>query len=118
MATAAVRGRPRVLDACEIDARTEMERHWGAVRDWLVAIFRYQGIEDAVAEELALLPGAEELAALLAVEDARAAAARYDLVVVDCAPTGCDAAPARAARARARAPSASCSGCSRRSRAS
>jgi arsenite-transporting ATPase len=82
-----VRGRPLVLDACEIDARTEMERHWGAVRDWLVAIFRYQGIEDTVAEELALLPGAEELSALLAVE-AHAQGGAYDLVVVDCAPTG------------------------------
>jgi arsenite-transporting ATPase len=87
VATAAVRGRPLVLDACEIDARTEMERHWGAVRDWLVAIFRYQGIEDTVAEELALLPGAEELSALLAVE-AHAQGGAYDLVVVDCAPTG------------------------------
>ena len=47
-----------------------MERHWGAVRDWLVAVFRYQGIDEAVAEELALLPGAEELAALLAVDAA------------------------------------------------
>lgn len=87
VATAAVRGRALRLDACEIDARAEMERHWGAVRDWLVAVFRYQGIEDAVAEELALLPGAEELAALLAVE-AHARSGAWDLVVVDCAPTG------------------------------
>ena len=75
------------LLACELDARVEMERHWGSVRDWLVALFRYQGIEEVVAEELALLPGAEELAALLAVE-AFARAGRHDLVVVDCAPTG------------------------------
>jgi arsenite-transporting ATPase len=64
-----------------------MERHWGAVREWLVAVFRYQGIEEAVAEELALLPGAEELSALLAVEE-HARSGAYDLVVVDCAPTG------------------------------
>jgi arsenite-transporting ATPase len=64
-----------------------MERHWGAVRDWLVAVFRYQGIEEAVAEELALLPGAEELAALLAVEE-QVRSGAFDLVVVDCAPTG------------------------------
>jgi arsenite/tail-anchored protein-transporting ATPase len=75
------------LHAAEIDARFAMERHWGAVRDWLVAVFRYQGIDETVAEELALLPGAEELAALLAVEE-HARSGAFDLLVVDCAPTG------------------------------
>jgi arsenite-transporting ATPase len=75
------------LHAAEIDAAAAMERHWGAVRDWLVSVFRYQGIEETVAEELALLPGAEELAALLAVEEHSRSGA-HDLVVVDCAPTG------------------------------
>jgi arsenite-transporting ATPase len=75
------------LDAVELDARVEMERHFGRVREWLVELFRWQGIEEAVAEELALLPGAEELAALLAVEE-HARGGAWDLVVVDCAPTG------------------------------
>ncbi len=75
------------LDAVEIDARVEMTRHWGRIRDYLVSLFRYQGIEDMVAEELALLPGAEELTTLLGVEDL-ARSGDYDLVVLDCAPTG------------------------------
>lgn len=75
------------LSALEVDARAEMESHWGSIRDYLVAIFRYQGIEATVAEELALLPGAEELTTLLAV-DAHARSGDYDLVIVDCAPTG------------------------------
>lgn len=75
------------LHAVEVDARAEMERHWGAIRDYLTALFRHQGIEAIVADELALLPGAEEMAALLAVEQ-HARAGAYDLVVVDCAPTG------------------------------
>lgn len=74
------------LEAVEVDARTEMARHWGHIRDYLVSLFRYQGIEEVVAEELALLPGAEELATLFAVETL-AKADRHDLVVVDCAPT-------------------------------
>ncbi len=74
------------LEAIEVDARAEMARHWGRVRDYLVALLRYQGIEEIVAEELALLPGAEELTTLLAVE-AHAREGAYDLVVVDCAPT-------------------------------
>jgi arsenite-transporting ATPase len=74
------------LDALEVDARAETARHWGRIRDYLVALFRYQGIEDVVAEELALLPGAEEITSLLAVEE-WARRGRYELVVVDCAPT-------------------------------
>ena len=74
------------LDAVEIDARTETARHWGHIRGYLVRAFRHQGIEEVVAEELALLPGAEEVATLLAV-DALARSGAYDLLVVDCAPT-------------------------------
>jgi arsenite-transporting ATPase len=75
------------LHALEVDARLAMERHWGRVRDYLISLFRYQGIEEVVAEELALLPGAEELATLLAVEEL-VASGDFGLVVVDCAPTG------------------------------
>ena len=75
-----------LLDALEADARAEMARHWGRVRDYLLELFRHQGIEAVVAEELALLPGAEELATLLAVEE-QGREGGYDLVVVDCAPT-------------------------------
>jgi len=75
------------LDAVEIDARAEVERSWGRIRDYLVALFRYQGIEEIVAEELALLPGAEELTTLLGVERILRSS-RYDLVILDCAPTG------------------------------
>ncbi|MCR9098136.1 MAG: ArsA family ATPase [bacterium] len=75
------------LDACEVEARHVIETHWGRVREYLVNLLRHQGIDEVVAEELALLPGAEELATLVSVEDF-AASGRYDLIVVDCAPTG------------------------------
>jgi len=86
-ATSEAPAAPGALFAVEVDARAEMERHWGAIRDYLTALFRHQGIESIVADELALLPGAEEMAALLAVE-AHARSGAFDLVVVDCAPTG------------------------------
>ena len=63
-----------------------MQHHWGRIRDYLVEMFRYQGIEDVVAEELAQLPGTEEITTLLAVEEL-ADSGRYDLLIVDCAPT-------------------------------
>jgi arsenite-transporting ATPase len=74
------------LDAIEIDARVEMLRRWGRIREFLVAMFEYRGIDAVVAEELALLPGAEEITTLLAVEE-YAQAGGYEFVVVDCAPT-------------------------------
>ena len=74
------------LHAVEIDPRKEMLSHWGTIRDYLVAIFRHQGIDDVVAEELALLPGAEEITTLLAVEQF-AQSGDYDFAVLDCAPT-------------------------------
>ena len=75
------------LDAMEVDARHVIESHWGRVRSYLVELFRYQGIEEVVADELALLPGADELATLVSVEE-WAESGDYDLIVVDCAPTG------------------------------
>ena len=74
------------LDAVEIDARAETARHWGRIQEYLVSMFLYQGIEAVVAEELALLPGAEEIVTLLAVEQ-YVDSGSYDFVVVDCAPT-------------------------------
>jgi len=74
------------LHATELDARRELEHHWGSIRKYLVSLFRYQGIEETVSEELALMPGAEELTTLLAVERF-ARSRRFDVVVVDCAPT-------------------------------
>ena len=85
-----VRAEPREvapgLDAVEIDTRVELVRHWGHVREFLVALLTHHGIEAVVAEELALLPGAEEVMTLLAVEELASSDA-YDLIVVDCAPT-------------------------------
>jgi len=75
------------LSAVELDARAEMSLHYGAIREYLVELFRFQGIDEVLADELALLPGAEEITALLAVEEL-AQTGEYDFVVLDCAPTG------------------------------
>ena len=71
----------------EIDVLREMEVHWKTVRDWLVALMRWQGADDLVADEVAVLPGMEELVGLLYISR-YAESSEYDLLIVDCAPTG------------------------------
>ena len=71
----------------EVDVLTELGTRWKAVQDWLSALMRWQGADEVVAEELAVLPGMEEMVALLYINHYHEAK-DYDLLVVDCAPTG------------------------------
>lgn len=71
----------------EIDVLRELDVHWKTVQDWLAALMRWQGADELVAEEVAILPGMEELVGLLYISR-YAESQDYDLLVVDCAPTG------------------------------
>ena len=70
----------------EIDVYTEMETYWSTVQDWLTALMQWQGVDDVVAQEMAILPGMEELVGLLYIS--RHYEEDYDFLIVDCAPTG------------------------------
>lgn len=72
--------------AQQIDARERLEEQWGEIRQWLVEVFEWAGVEAVEAEELSLLPGLDELFALAGIEQL-CAEGRHDVVVVDCAPT-------------------------------
>lgn len=76
------------LWAQEINALRELEDHWDRIHEYLTALFASQeGVDDIVAEELASPPGMEEVASLMQIKHHRATG-RYDVLVVDCAPTG------------------------------
>ena len=75
------------LDAMEIDVQHELDREFGPIRDFLTQFFKGQGLDEVVADEMAILPGMEELFSLLRVADL-AHGGHYDLLLVDCAPTG------------------------------
>jgi arsenite-transporting ATPase len=75
------------LDALEIDVNKELSDHWGVIHEWLTRFMTARGVEDTVAEEMAILPGMEELFSLLKVK-AFADSGRYDVIIIDCAPTG------------------------------
>lgn len=69
-----------------IDARQLLERSWGTVQDYLLGVLSSAGVDSVAAEELTVLPGAEEVLALLEVRD-KVRSGDYDVVVLDCAPT-------------------------------
>jgi arsenite-transporting ATPase len=75
------------LEAVEIDVNRELASHWGVIHDYLTRFITFRGVEETVAEELAILPGMEELFSLLRVK-ALADSRRYEVIVIDCAPTG------------------------------
>jgi arsenite/tail-anchored protein-transporting ATPase len=70
----------------QLDAQQRLEAHWGEVRDYLVSLLAWGGVGDVAAEELVLLPGLDELFSLVDLRR-QVSGGRYDLVVVDCAPT-------------------------------
>ena len=73
-------------EAQQIDARERFEESWAEIRGWLLEVFDWAGVEAVEAEELAVIPGLDELFALTELESL-CASGRYDVVVVDCAPT-------------------------------
>lgn len=74
------------LWAQETDVYYNLRKHWGTVQSWLSALLAWRGIDETLAEEMAILPGMEELSSLLWV-NMHHESGEYDVVVVDCAPT-------------------------------
>lgn len=77
----------RNLWAQEINVLEEIRTHWGEVAQYLAALFASHGLDEVVAEEMAVIPGTDELCGLLQIRR-HAQAGRFDCLVVDCAPTG------------------------------
>jgi arsenite-transporting ATPase len=77
---------PRLWGA-ELDTGEELERYWGEVKRKLAAALREEGIEGAVAGELAILPGLDELLSLVRVKR-YCDEGQFDVIVIDSAPTG------------------------------
>jgi len=73
------------LDALEVNPTTEGERAWSAIQHQLGRMLG--STASVAADEMVLFPGLSELFSLLRVLDA-AESGRYDVIVVDCAPTG------------------------------
>ncbi len=75
------------LDALEIDIIHEMQTKWEDIQQYISAFMMSQGMGDISAEEMAILPGMEMVAALFYVNQFNEED-KYDVVVMDTAPTG------------------------------
>src|ERR1700712_3051618 len=74
------------LSGQQVDAQQRFERTWRDIQGYLLDALEKVGVDPLEAEELTVLPGAEEVLALLAVRE-QVESGRYDVVIVDCAPT-------------------------------
>jgi arsenite-transporting ATPase len=71
----------------EVQAQEQLERNWSAVQSWLGELLVERGVDRISAEELTVPPGLDELFSLLVLRGHHESS-EYDVVVVDCAPTG------------------------------
>ena len=74
------------LSIHEVNIQKEIKRHWKEISSYVISVLRTTGISDVEAEELAILPGMEELSAMMYVNQFRRENT-YDCIVLDCAPT-------------------------------
>ena len=81
----------------QLNARVRFEEAWDDVRDYMVGVLDWAGADAVEAEELAVVPGLDEVFALADIKTF-ATSGDYDVVVVDCAPDRRDDPAALAAR--------------------
>lgn len=74
------------LTAEHVSAAHGLSESWRVVQNYLLGLLADVGVDPAVAEELTSLPGADEIAALVTLRE-RVRAEKWDVIIVDCAPT-------------------------------
>jgi arsenite/tail-anchored protein-transporting ATPase len=71
----------------ELDIQEEIQRYWGDIHAYLASLLNTAGLDDVLAEELAILPGMEEISLLLYINQ-YVRERKFDVILLDCAPTG------------------------------
>src|SRR5258706_800248 len=70
----------------EVDIQEEVQRHWKHVHGYVASLLNISGLNEILAEELAIFPGMEEVSSLMYInqymrEDT------FDVILLDCGPT-------------------------------
>ncbi|NJM09305.1 TRC40/GET3/ArsA family transport-energizing ATPase [Candidatus Gracilibacteria bacterium] len=75
------------LHALEVSIYHDIEENWGVVRQHFAQLMAEQGVQGVLADEMSILPGMEEAFPLIRIKKHKEQG-NYDLLVIDCAPTG------------------------------
>ena len=75
------------LWGAELDALLELEGNWGSVKRYITNVLQARGLEGIEAEELAILPGMDEIFSLVRMKRHHDEG-EYDVLIIDSAPTG------------------------------
>lgn len=71
----------------ELDIQEELKTYWGDIYKYLSNLLNTTGLDEVLAEELAILPGMEEVSLLLYINK-YVREKEFDVIILDCAPTG------------------------------
>jgi arsenite-transporting ATPase len=71
----------------EVNIQREIKERWHQIWSYVSGLLHTSGLGQVEAEEMAIFPGMEELSALLYVNEWHKEG-KYDVIVLDCAPTG------------------------------
>jgi len=71
----------------ELDIIEEIEKNWKDIHKYFALLLNASGLEEILAEELAILPGMEEVSLLLHINH-YVRERKFDVILLDCAPTG------------------------------
>ena len=71
----------------ELDIQEELKTYWGDIHAYLSSLLNTTGLDEVLAEELAVLPGMEEVSLLLYINK-YVREEEFNVIILDCAPTG------------------------------
>ncbi|MGH2661804.1 MAG: ArsA family ATPase [Actinomycetota bacterium] len=74
------------LWAEQIDAQARLESNWRDIQEHVISLLNWMGVDTVEAEELSVIPGLDEIFSLTDMRR-HAESGKYDLMVIDCAPT-------------------------------
>ncbi len=75
------------LFAAEVNILAEIRKNWSEFHEYFSSILAQDGASEIVADELAIMPGMEEMVSLRHIWLAEKSG-KYDVIIVDAAPTG------------------------------
>ena len=71
----------------EINIQEELSKYWREVHGYISSILNASGLQQLVAEEVAIFPGMEEISSLMHINK-HIRDGRFEVILLDCAPTG------------------------------